>query len=312
MSQQLITVKKIVKKFNFNCICGKDGLKRPILVENINRAGMELMGFFEHSDLRRIVVFGNKEINYIISHSYDELKKAYDFLVNEITPCIIITQGNTCPKDLKEIAEERNFPILLSDTSTNKIIVDLMYYLDELMAPKISMHATLLEIYGRGVLLTGSSGIGKSEIALELVRRGHRLVADDRVEIVNINRKLTGTCPELTKGVMEVRGIGIINVASMFGISSYKDRQDIDYVIELRLLDENNQFERIDTNEHFKNILDVYITSIQIPVSSGRNIADLVEVAIRNELLKAQGIDASKEFNKKLNELLNVREDLYD
>ena len=270
------------------------------------------MGFFEHSDLRRIVVFGNKEINYIISHSYDELKKAYDFLVNEITPCIIITQGNTCPKDLKEIAEERNFPILLSDTSTNKIIVDLMYYLDELMAPKISMHATLLEIYGRGVLLTGSSGIGKSEIALELVRRGHRLVADDRVEIVNINRKLTGTCPELTKGVMEVRGIGIINVASMFGISSYKDRQDIDYVIELRLLDENNQFERIDTNEHFKNILDVYITSIQIPVSSGRNIADLVEVAIRNELLKAQGIDASKEFNKKLNELLNVREDLYD
>ena len=309
MNQQLVTVKTIVKKFNFNCICGKEGLKRPILVENINRAGMELMGFFEHSDLRRIVVLGNKEINYISSRSYDELKEAYNFLVNEITPCIIITQGNTCPKDLKELAEKKNFPILLSDSSTNIIIIELMYYLNELMAPQMSMHATLLEIYGRGVLITGISGIGKSEIALELVRRGHRLVADDRVDVVNINRKLTGICPELTKGVMEVRGIGIINVASMFGISSYKDRQDIDYVIELKMLDESHQFERIDTSEHFKNILGVYVTCIQIPVSSGRNLADLIEVAVRNELLKAQGIDASKEFAKKLNDLLNVKGD---
>lgn len=309
MSRGLITVKTVAKKFNFNCICGKEGLKRPILVENINRAGMELMGFFEHSDLRRIVVLGNKEINYILTHTYEELKDAYDFLVNEITPCIIITQGNSCPKDLREIAEQRNFPILLGDASTNNTINELMYYLNELMAPRTSMHATLLEIYGRGVLLTGASGIGKSETALELVRRGHRLVADDRVDIVNVNRKLTGSCPELTKGVMEVRGIGIINVASMFGISSYKDRQEIDYTIELKMLDEKSQFDRIETGEHFKNILGVYITNIQIPVSSGRNIADLIEVAIRNELLKAQGIDAGKEFNKKLNALLNVKED---
>ena len=309
MAQELVTVKTIMKKFNLNCICGKEGLKRPILVENINRAGMELMGFFEHSDLRRIIVFGNKEINYIYSKTSEELRPAFEFLINEITPCMIITQGNTCPKELKEIAEKRNFPILLCDNSTNKMIIELMYYLNELMAPKMSMHATLLEIYGRGVLLTGASGIGKSEIALELVRRGHRLVADDRVDIVNINKKLTGTCPELTKGVMEVRGIGIINVASMFGISSYKDRQDVDYVIELKLLDENYSFERIDTSEHFKNILGVYIPNIQIPVSSGRNLADLIEVAVRNELLKAQGIDASKEFAKKLNDLLNVKGD---
>ena len=309
MAQELVTVKTIMKKFNLNCICGKEGLKRPILVENINRAGMELMGFFEHSDLRRIIVFGNKEINYISSKTSEELKPAYEFLINEITPCMIITQGNTCPKELKEIADKRNFPILLCDNSTNKMIIELMYYLNELMAPKMSMHATLLEIYGRGVLLTGASGIGKSEIALELVRRGHRLVADDRVDLVNINKKLTGTCPELTKGVMEVRGIGIINVASMFGISSYKDRQDVDYVIELKLLDENYSFERIDTSDHFKNILGVYIPNIQIPVCSGRNLADLIEVAVRNELLKAQGIDASKEFAMKLNDLLNVKGD---
>lgn len=309
MAQELVTVKTIMKKFNLNCICGKEGLKRPILVENINRAGMELMGFFEHSDLRRIIVFGNKEINYISSKTSKELRPAFEFLINEITPCMIITQGNTCPKELKKIAEKRNFPILLGDNSTNKMIIELMYYLNELMAPKMSMHATLLEIYGRGVLLTGASGIGKSEIALELVRRGHRLVADDRVDLVNINKKLTGTCPELTKGVMEVRGIGIINVASMFGISSYKDRQDVDYVIELKLLDENYSFERIDTSDHFKNILGVYIPNIQIPVSSGRNLADLIEVAVRNELLKAQGIDASKEFAMKLNDLLNVKGD---
>ena len=309
MAQELVTVKTIMKKFNLNCICGKEGLRRPILVENINRAGMELMGFFEHSDLRRIIVLGNKEINYIYSKTNEELLPAYEFLLNEITPCMIITQGNSCPKTLREIAEKRNFPILLCDSSTNKMIIDLMYYMNELMAPKTSMHATLLEIYGRGVLLTGASGIGKSEIALELVRRGHRLVADDRVDLVNINKKLTGTCPELTKGVMEVRGIGIINVASMFGISSYKDRQDVDYVIELKLLDENYSFERIDTSEHYKNILGVYIPNIQIPVSSGRNLADLIEVAVRNELLKAQGIDASKEFAKKLNDLLNVKGD---
>lgn len=309
MSQELATVKTLMKKFNFNCICGLKGLKRPILVENINRAGMEVMGFFEDSDLRRIVVLGNKEINYINSHTYEDMEKSYKFLVNDITPCIIITQGNSCPKDLRDLAEKRDFPILLSDESTNKTIIDLMYYLNEIMAPKTSLHATLLEIYGRGVLIMGASGIGKSEIALELVRRGHRLVADDRVDVSNINRKLTGTCPELTKGVMEVRGIGIINVVSMFGISSYKDRQDIDYVIELKMLDDNYVFERFDTSEHFKNILGVYVTNIKIPVSSGRNIADLVEVAIRNELLKAQGIDASKEFSKKLNDLLNVKED---
>ena len=309
MAQELVTVKTIMKKFNLNCICGKEGLRRPILVENINRAGMELMGFFEHSDLRRIIVLGNKEINYIYSKTNEELLPAYEFLLNEITPCMIITQGNSCPKTLRELAKKRNFPILLCDSSTNKMIIDLMYYMNELMAPKTSMHATLLEIYGRGVLLTGASGIGKSEIALELVRRGHRLVADDRVDLVNINKKLTGTCPELTKGVMEVRGIGIINVASMFGISSYKDRQDVDYVIELKLLDENYSFERIDTSEHFKNILGVYIPNIQIPVSSGRNLADLIEVAVRNELLKAQGIDASKEFAEKLNDLLNVKGD---
>ena len=309
MSQELATVKTLMKRFNLNCICGKEGLKRPILVENINRAGMEVMGFFEDSDLRRIAVLGNKEINYIMSHTYEEMEKSYNFLVNDITPCIIITQGNSCPKDLKELAEKRNFPILLSDESTNKTIIDLMYYLNEIMAPKTSLHATLLEIYGRGVLIMGASGIGKSEIALELVRRGHRLVADDHVDVANINRKLTGTCPELTKGIMEVRGIGIINVISMFGISSFKDRQDIDYVIELKMLDDNYVFERFDSSEHFKNILGVYVTSIKIPVSSGRNIADLVEVAIRNELLKAQGIDASKEFSKKLNDLLNVKEE---
>ena len=131
MAQELVTVKTIMKKFNLNCICGKEGLKRPILVENINRAGMELMGFFEHSDLRRIIVFGNKEINYISSKTSEELRPAFEFLINEITPCMIITQGNTCPKELKEIAEKRNFPILLCDNSTNKMIIELMYYLNE-------------------------------------------------------------------------------------------------------------------------------------------------------------------------------------
>ena len=161
-----------------------------------------------------------------------------------------------------------------------------MYYLNELMAPQMSMHATLLEIYGRGVLITGISGIGKSEIALELIRRGHRLIADDRVEISKVNNELIGVCPELTTGIMEVRGIGIIDVTRVFGINAYKEKEKINVFVDLVKLSANHEFERLGNNIQYKELLGVQVPYTMIPVSDGRNMADIIEVAQQKKLIK--------------------------
>lgn len=304
MKKDLITVKDIVDHFHFYCLTSVQSLKRSVSIVDISRPGLELSGYFSEQESSSIILLGNKEIAYINSKNEEELKEAYEYLTSDSVPAIIISNGFICPNLLLEYASRKNVPVLLSDISAAEVTLSLTLYLHERMAPTISMHANLMEICGSGVLITGPSGIGKSEITLELVGRGHRLVADDRVDIVNMGNALIGQSPELTKRIMEVRGIGIIDVTMIFGVSSFKEKQEIDYAIELVPLRDKPEIDRLGNEEQFITILNHDILTTTIPVGEGRNIADMVEVAIRNHLLKKSGINASKNFNEKLNKLL--------
>lgn len=305
MSSHAITVYDLQKFFKFKQVAGNnESLSRPIFVQQVNRPGLELGGFYDYSELKRLILLGNKEIAFIAKLDSKTRTERFKFLINPETPAIVISGGNPCPPELLELAKVANFPIFLTSKSTSDVSVELTLYLNELLAPKISIHATLLEVYGVGVLLTGESGIGKSEIALELIRKGHRIVADDRVEITKINNGLVGTCPELTRGIMEVRGIGIIDVTRVFGISAFKEKEAINVHIDLLHFSSQHDFERLGNNDQFKELLGVQVPYTKIPVSDGRNMADIIEVAINNFLLKQKGFDATKEFNDKLNKLL--------
>ncbi len=305
MGNHGITVYDLQKYFKFKQVSGdNESLNRPIFVQQINRPGLELGGFYDYSELKRLLLIGNKETAYIATLDKETRIKRFSFLINDETPAIVISGGNPCPPELLDLANEANFPVFLTSKATSVVNVELLLYLNELLAPKISIHATLLEVYGVGVLLTGESGIGKSEIALELIRKGHRLVADDRVEITRLNNELIGTCPELTTGIMEVRGIGIIDVTRVFGINAYKEKENINVHIDLVHFSSEHDFERLGNSDQFKELLGVQVPYSKIPVSDGRNMADIIEVAINNYLLKHKGFDATKEFNKKLNKLL--------
>lgn len=305
MSAQAITVYDLQKFFKFKQVAGNnESLSRPIFVQQVNRPGLELGGFYDYSELKRLVLIGNKETAYIATLDEKTKMERFKFLINPETPAIVISGGNPCPPELLELAKKANFPIFLTSKATSDISVSLTLYLNELLAPKISIHATLLEVYGVGVLLTGESGIGKSEVALELIRKGHRIIADDRVEITKINNSLVGTCPELTQGIMEVRGIGIIDVTRVFGINAFKEKENINVHIDLVHFSSAHDFERLGNNEQFKELLGIQVPYTKIPVSDGRNMADIIEVAINNFLLKQKGFDATKEFNNKLNKLL--------
>lgn len=305
MNKRGITVYDLQKFFKFKQVAGNnESLGRPIFVQQVNRPGLELGGFYDYSELKRLVLIGNKETAFIAKLDKETRKERFKFLINPETPAIVISGGNPCPPELLELAKQANFPIFLTSKATSDINVALTLYLNELLAPNISVHATLLEVYGVGVLLTGESGIGKSEIALELIRKGHRLIADDRVEITKINNELVGSCPELTQGIMEVRGIGIIDVTRVFGINAFKEKEAINVHIDLVKFSSEHDFERLGNSEQFKELLGIQVPYNKIPVSDGRNMADIIEVAINNFLLKQKGFDAAKEFNDKLNKLL--------
>ena len=225
-----VSVKALVEAFDFEQITGdEESLNRQIVMADTNRPGLELAGFFENSQVKRLVVLGDKEIAYISTMSVQKQRKAFDFITNEITPAIIITKGHKCPDVLKRCAKRKNFPVLSSESATTRLIVDLVAFLDEKLASSQCLHGGLLSIYGKGVLIRGESGMGKSEIALELIKRGHLLVADDRVDCYRIHNKIVGKAPELLSGMLEIRGIGIINVACMFGGSSVLLKTQVDF-----------------------------------------------------------------------------------
>lgn len=304
----MISSLDLVNHFGFKLANGDlNSLKRPITIPEIDRTGVELLGVFDFHRKDRLLIIGNKEMNIINTSKSEDIYKYALRLCDPICPGIIITQGAKCPEPILKASKETNCPVFLSDSDTNELLSKLYVYLAEVLAPKIAMHACLLEIYGIGVLLLGESGIGKSEISLDLIRRGHRLIADDRVDIRAVRGKLIGTCPESIYGMMEVRGIGIIDVARMFGINSLDKRAHIELIVSLVPFDKTEAIERVGMKTERYEILGEAIPIVKLPVSAARSMSEIIEAAVTNYKLKDYGYDTGYEFQKRLSELQTKR-----
>ena len=264
---------------------------------SVERPGLQLAGFFDYFDTRRILVFGLAEYEYLQTFSSEERKQKFSalFSAGEV-PCVILSRNLPAMDELLESVELVKCPVLRSGKVTTDLMSDLYIYLNRQLAPTTSEHGVLMEVFGVGILLTGKSGVGKSETAIELIKRGHRLVADDSVIIKQIANELYGTCPDRIRYFMELRGVGIINVKSMYGSGSILHEKKIELVAEMEDLIAGKDYDRIGDKGDYTEYLGVRVPKLTIPVTPGRNLAIVLEVAARHQRLKNMGYDASQEL----------------
>lgn len=268
---------------------------------DINRPGLQLAGFFKRFAFERVQILGNTEMLFWreVDEEFrrDRMKTFFSYDV----PCIIITRGYEPPAEMMEQAEKHQVPVFTTPRVTTKIVQEVIVYVNKLLAPSITRHGVLMDVDGVGMFILGESSIGKSETALELVKRGHRLVADDAVEIKKIDEKtLIGTSPELTRFLMEIRGLGIIDVQKLYGVGSVLLEKSIDVVVEMEDWDESKEYDRIGIDDHYVSVLGVDIPKVLMPVRPGRNLAIIMEVASRNIRLKKMGFHTALEFDQRL------------
>lgn len=295
-----VTVTDLIKKMNLiNHTPDIDTDKILIKDPNMNRPAVQLAGFFEHFDAARIQICGNVEYAYIANmHTREENIKIFNKLFEYKIPCLIFCRGLEPYDFIIEAGNKYGVPILTDRSeTTSEFVHEVVRWLHVELAPRISIHAVLVDVYGEGVLITGDSGIGKSEAALELIRRGHRLVSDDVVEIKKVSDEtLVGTAPEIIRHFIELRGIGIIDVKTMFGVECVKQTQTIDLVINLEEWDKNANYDRLGLEDHYVEFLGNKVVSHSIPIRPGRNIAIIVESAAVNHRQKKMGYDAAQEL----------------
>ncbi len=305
----MFTSLDLATHFGFRVLNGDlNDLRHPVTIAELDRPGVELLGLFRFHQNGRIMLIGNKEIDLIQDSDPDFVYQNCLRICSPECPCIIITQGHSCPEAILKAARQNHCPVFSSDEDTSRLSSDLYVYLTEALAPKTSLHACLIEIYGIGVLIMGESGIGKSEISLDLIKKGHRLIADDRVDVRNIRGRLIGTCPEPIYGMMEVRGIGIIDVPKMFGVNSLSKSEQIRFIINLVSFNPNEPVERIGMKTDVYTILDEEIPMVKLPVSAARSMSDIIETAVTNYKLKDDGYDTGYEFQRRLAEIRERRE----
>lgn len=298
-------VSDLVKALNlYNNIEFECQVDRPIEIPEVNRVGLELTGFRQFIEPKRILILGNKEFAYIKQMSDKDLFDCFDFLMCDQTPCLIITRDSKVPKTIMEIAQSKDIPIIRWTASTSRLLLQLFAILDEWFAPKVLVSGTLMQINGKGVLIKGPSGIGKSEIALELMKKNHTLVSDDSVEVNLFDNHLVGKAPMLIKNMIEIRGVGILDVTQLFGHSIISDQATIDYVIELSKWDKKLTYERVGNNILMETILGIDVEKLVLPVSEGRSMADVIEVSVTNFKLQEKGINVSLDFANKIEKQL--------
>ena len=265
---------------------------------SVERPGLQLaVGFFNYFDSRRVIVLGLSEYEYLRTFSGEVRKeKLSQLLSHGELPCVILSRDLPALNELIEVAKKYPCPIFRSPKMTTDLMSDLYIYLNRLLAPSVSEHGVLMEVFGVGILLTGKSGVGKSETAMELIKRGHRLIADDSVIIKEIANELYGTAPDIIRYFMELRGIGIINVKSMYGSGSVLDEKKIQLIIQLENWQQGKEYDRIGDEMSSDSYFGIKVPKLTIPVSPGRNLAIIIEVAARNFRLKSMGYDASEEL----------------
>lgn len=286
-------------------LAGADGLSRVITSPHIQKTGLALAGFDAYLKPGRVLIFGESEIRYLEGLEPTARTTAMRLALTHDFPCVVITGGFTPPAGLLVEAERARLPLLKTTVATPTAIAKLTSMLEDSLAERIMMHAVLMDILGLGVLIVGESGIGKSECALDLIVRGHRLVADDTVEIRRrAETILLGTCPELTRHHMELRGLGVINIKELFGIASTRSSKRIELVVHLERWEPGRQYERLGLDDAFYEILGLKVPLIRMPVAPGRSVAILVEVAARNQLVRSRGHHAAQALAERLQQAL--------
>ena len=297
-----VTLEKIIKEFDLQVLV----LLNPadeifIRSADVNRPGLQLAGFFEVFDERRPQVLGESEIVFMNRYTREEARECYLRFFRANPPMVILAKGLEAPQEMIDAAREAGIPLLTTTENTSTFISSLILFLNTELAPRLTRHGVLMEVYGEGMFIIGDSGVGKSETAVELIKRGHRLVADDAVELRKITAKrISGTSPDNIRHFLELRGIGIINARRIFGMGAIKSSVDVDLIVNLELWDESKVYDRMGMEDHFTEILGVKIPSITIPVKPGRNTAVILEVAAMNHREKKLGYNAAHELLQRL------------
>lgn len=306
--KKFFTINDLVKDMNLDVIyLSTKNKDYKMDTSEVTRPGLQLSGFYKKFIPSRLQVIGNAEWEYLNQLDKSEREeKLKDYLSNDIS-AIVITAGNPVFEDLELVAINTDTTLLRTEMTTSKFINDYYSYSSKIIASKEASHGVLIEVYGMGVFLQGKSGIGKSETALDLVTRGHKLVSDDVVEITRVNDYLEGQSPELTRHFMEIRGVGILDIERLYGVGSVKTTQEIDLVIELENWDSDKFYDRLGFEETYTEILGINIPKITIPMKPGRNTAMIIEVATRNLIQKKLGYNAAEELNKRVLEKIEER-----
>ena len=301
-----VSVQQLVDRMGLTCFTPCVNMSdRMITTSDVNRPALELAGFFDHFARERVQVIGMVEHSYLEQLEPEVRKERYRQLFSYNVPCVVLCRDYEPEEDVLKIAAEFGVPILGSSYVTSSFLSEVIYYLSKTLAPCISIHGVLVDVYGEGVLIMGESGIGKSEAALELIRRGHRLVTDDVVEIRKINDvTLVGTSPDVTRYFIELRGIGIIDVKTLFGVECVKEKQNIDLVIKLEEWKKDKEYDRLGLTEEYTEILGNKIVCHSIPIRPGRNLAVICEAAAVNHRQKKMGYNAAQELYRRVQENL--------
>lgn len=303
---EIVKVIDLVNALQLEIITGdEEALQREIKISDISRPGLELTGYFTYYSYNRIQLFGSKEITFAQRMLPEERLMVMRRMCAPEIPAFVVSRGLEVPKELIQAGDEAGIPVLRSSVSTSRLLGQLSSFLDSKLAVRESVHGVLVDVYGLGVLIQGSSGIGKSETALELIKRGHRLIADDRVDVYKQDDlTLIGEPPKILEHLIEIRGIGIIDVMNLFGASAVRGSMQVQLAVYLEAWEKDKKYDRLGSDNETVEIGDVAIPQIRIPVKTGRNVAIIIEVAAMNFRARTMGYDATKKFEERLSLLI--------
>ena len=298
MNERFVTVKQLVDSLGFVCATPDIDISKINIYQNsINRPEFQLAGYYKFFDVQRLQIAGMAETEYLRQLTPEDRMERIDKLFALGFPALIISRGIEPGPETFAASEKYGIPIILASYETGKVIVDAVNWLSEKMAPMETRHGVMVDVFGEGILITGNTGIGKSETAIELITRGHRLVADDLVEIYKTSdSNLVGEAPEITRHFVELRGIGVVDIKSLYGVQSVKDSQKIDMIIQLEQWDGSAAYDRLGLEEEFEEILGIQIVRHRVPVRPGRNLAVVIETAAVNNRQKKMGYNAAQEL----------------
>ncbi len=310
-ARQRVTLKRIIEEFKLEVsYVPEDPEEINIVTTEVNRPGLRFAGFFDEFDEKRIQIVGNAESIFMSRFDDDVKKDKLTALFSRHPAAVVYAHGNR-PSDVAlELAEYFAVPLLVTSMNTSEFMAALIAFLNVQLAPQITRHGVFVEVYGEGTLILGDSGVGKSETAIELIKRGHRFIADDAVELRKVsNKTIVGTAPDLIKYYIELRGIGIVDVRRIFGMGSVKSSEKVDLIINLEQWEEGKMYDRFGLDSEYTEIMGIKIPSIVVPVRPGRNLAVIIEIAAMNHRQKKMGYNTAEEFNRKLMQMSGLDPD---